>query len=148
MKLSFNQSVEILRTNDITGGGSFGDPRGSRTHKGVDLLYPVGAQILAPFKLRVTKIGLMYNPVVGKQDMKYTEFTGFGLLSVFKVRVGYIDSVPPIYIQKGDVIAKGDIIGIVQNISGYHGAPMKNHIHVEVYLLGKLIDPTSFIKFS
>lgn len=48
------------RGSDGFGAGHFGAPRGSRTHKGVDLLAQSGEAINSPVTGTVTKVGYPY----------------------------------------------------------------------------------------
>lgn len=144
MKIAFSRKgYEILRDCDAKGCGYFGAPRGARKHRGVDLLIEPHNVIFAPFRLKVLKFGQVYSETT---KFRYIEFRGFGLFSVFKMRVMYISNNEGL--ATGDIIAKDGYIGTVQDIAGYHGGGMQNHIHYEVRLLGQIINPTKFVKFQ
>jgi hypothetical protein len=49
-------------------------------------------------------------------------------------------------LQKGGHIIEADCVGILQDIAGYWGGGMKNHLHIEVYKNGLLTDPEPLFK--
>lgn len=137
MKLQITDTNE-LRGSDPQGSGAFGASRGSRKHKGLDLLAEAGQIIKAPFDLKIVKHGIVYNST---SQFKYVEFEGLGLLSVFRIRLMYVQS----DISVGQKVAKGSNLGICQNIAAYHGGGMKNHLHLEIRVLNILVNPELFV---
>lgn len=49
-----------LRGNDPTGAGWYGAKRGSRKHKGLDLVAKPGTPVMSPINGHVSKIGYPY----------------------------------------------------------------------------------------
>ena len=123
-----------LRGDDPTGHGYYGARRGTRKHKGVDILTKPGESILAPFSGEVTKYGYVYkNPKQGKAKMRYVEITG----PVYRTWLMYTD----MSARVGDRIFEGDVVGKAQDVSGYWGGSMKNHLHMQLWKHGLLTDP-------
>ena len=120
---------------DPMGCGSFGASRGSRTHKGIDIVAAPGETIFSPITGKVTRFPIPY-----ATDNRYNgiEITN----STYRIMIFYMK--PNVSI--GTTVIAGQSIGIAQNISAKHGSSMKNHIHFEVYKNGTLIDPTNLFK--
>ncbi|WP_394749525.1 peptidoglycan DD-metalloendopeptidase family protein [Spongiimicrobium salis] len=123
----------ILRGNDPTGHGYYGAKRGNRKHKGLDLCAEPGNIVLSPINGIVTKIGTVYKHT---SKFKYIQVTG----DVYKVRLMYAKLKTP-GIKLNSRVFEGMEIGIVQDIAGFWGSKMKNHLHMEVYKHGLLTDP-------
>jgi len=147
MFFTYRPNGEIMRDCDPQGCGYYGAPRGNRKHEGVDIVSLPNEIVFAPFKCKITKFGTVYSST---SNFKYIEFKGFGLLSVFKIRVFY--AIPfsdeLLNVMVGSVLSKGSPMGTTQNISAYHGGGMINHLHIAVRLFRKTINPTKFIKFE
>lgn len=142
MKVTFKKdSASIERGCDAMGCGEFGASRGDRKHNGLDLLFEAWESVYAPFKLKIKRFGKVY---ASTTQFDLVEFTGFGVFSIFTYKVMYIDTVKTWNVN--DIIDKGQLLGNAQDIADYHGGGMKNHIHVEVRVLGKLLNPKTFIK--
>jgi murein DD-endopeptidase MepM/ murein hydrolase activator NlpD len=97
-------------------------------HKGIDLVAPPGTPIIAPADGVVIAAGR--NGGYGLQvmiDHKYG----------FKTRFGHMQK---IYVRKGQHIKRGDKIGEV----GKTGLTTSYHLHYEVYLDNKPLDPENF----
>ena len=59
------------------------------------------------------------------------------------MKIFYLES----SLKKGDLIKKGQKIGITQDVAGFHSArPMVNHLHIEIYIHGILQDPTNYLR--
>lgn len=128
-----------LRGNDPTGHGYYGASRGTRKHKGVDVLSTSGENVMAPISGVVTKYGYVYkNPKAGKAKMRYVEITG----PVYRVWVMY----STLTMRLDDRVFEGDIIGTAQDVAGYWGGSMKNHIHLQAWKHGLLTDPEPLLK--
>ncbi len=125
---------------DDWGDGSFGAPRGDRTHKGIDYAADPGDEILAPIPGAVTKLGYPYAPRPSDRiTYRYVEITDY---SGRRHRVFYIE--PTVNIEQH--VNLGTIIGISQDIAGkYHRDDrnsMINHCHYEILdLEGKPVKP-------
>lgn len=143
MKIKFNKIGEKIRGCDAQGCGYFGASRGSKTHQGIDLIYERWTEILAPFKLKILRFGKPYADV-SRSQFDLVEFTGFGVWSFFKFKLMYVDAVK--YWDVGKIIEKGSFFCNSQDIAGYYGGGMTNHVHLECRFMGKLINPTKLIK--
>ncbi len=109
-----------LRDTDVHGSGSFGAPRGSRTHKGDDYACPVGSSILAPINGKVTKIGYPYGDDL---SFRYVEIT----VSELRYRVFYVEPI----VEVGDIVTRQDVIGHSQKLGDrYNG--ITEHVHFEI----------------
>ena len=100
-----------------------------RPHLGVDIAAPRGTQITAPAAGRVTFVGHKF---------------GFGLV----VEIQHTDAVKTRYahmraakVEVGDRVARGDQIGTV----GTSGITTGPHVHYEVLVWGKQVDPLRFV---
>jgi murein DD-endopeptidase MepM/ murein hydrolase activator NlpD len=100
-----------------------------RPHLGVDIAAPRGTRISAPAPGRVTFVGHKF---------------GFGLV----VEVQHTPNVKTRYahmraasVKVGDVLARGDKIGAV----GSSGITTGPHLHYEVLVRGKQVDPLRFV---
>ena len=124
--------VTIPRRDDPTGHGDYGMPRGTRKHKGFDLLADPGTDVCLPMDGFITKIGY---PYVGDMVLRYIEITNH----TYRWRLYYCKPIKGL--QVNDRMNRGDKCGIVQNVSKKHGGQMLNHIHIELYKNGLLTDP-------
>jgi murein DD-endopeptidase MepM/ murein hydrolase activator NlpD len=126
---------------DASGSGRFGSSRGggSRLHNGVDLEVIKGQPVYAPFAGTITKQAYPY-----EDDRKYT---GVHLTRKdgVKMKVFYMLPKPGII---GKAVSAGDEIGRAQDISEKYGAPMKPHIHVEVWRGTTLENPEEFFNIK
>ena len=122
----------VLRGNDPTGHGYYGAQRGTKKHKGVDLVASEGEVVTSPIQGMVTKLGYPYSFAL---QFRYIEISN----DIYRVRLMYVN--PLKNLKLGDRLFEGDLIGRVQHIAGYWNLKMKNHIHVEVYKYGLLTDP-------
>lgn len=104
--------------------------RWGRAHQGVDLAGPVGTPIMATGEGVVTFAGRMngYGNLIKIEHALGTE-TRYGHLSKIRVKVG----------QK---VSRGSLIGDMGN-TGRSTGP---HLHYEVRVNGKAVNPMSFIK--
>lgn len=122
---------------DAAGDGNFGASRsgGTRKHKGIDLIVTKGDNVYAPFAGTITKKAYPY--------ASDTKFTGLHLTRAdgLKMKVFYM-------IPKAGIIGKrvnaGDVIGTAQAISEKYGPPMKDHLHVEIWINGIAENPKTF----
>ena len=132
----------VLRGSDSKGSGHYGAPRGDRTHYGLDLKMEADVVVNAPFDLEITRPdGQVYEDTT---NLNYVEFKGVDELHKdLRVRFMFVDS--DMY-NVGDLLNKGDAIGIMQDITErYEG--IINHIHCEVYSLstGDRLNPEQFL---
>ncbi len=121
------------RDYDARGAGWYGASRGTRKHKGLDLLAAPGDKVFTPINGFITRIGRTYSHTA---EFKYIEISN----DIYRIRLMYgkpgFDDV-----KLNKRVVAGEEIGIVQDIAGYWGGGMLNHLHVEVYKHGLLTDP-------
>lgn len=118
------------RGSDGFGSGHFGASRGSRNHKGVDLLANTGEAINSPVTGTVTKLGYPYGDDL---SYRYVQVTVGG----YDFRVFYIDP----SVRVGQEVTADTAIGLVQDLGlRYPGIP--NHVHFEIKSGGGYLDPT------
>jgi len=100
-----------------------------RPHLGVDIAAPRGTQIIAPAAGRVTFVGHKF---------------GFGLVveiqhsGAVKTRYAHMRAAS---VKEGDLVKRGDEIGAV----GSSGITTGPHLHYEVLVHGKQVDPLRFV---
>lgn len=99
----------------------------SANHGGIDFAQPIGAAVKAPQVGVVKSVG--FSPTLGKYvviDHGAGTQTRYGHLSDNSM------------VREGDAVAKGDVIGKV----GSTGRSTGPHLHYEVMVNGKKVDPT------
>lgn len=118
--------------NDSAGSGAFGAPRGSRKHRGIDLLCEPGQEVLAPLDGIFQRLAFPYSDT--------QEYSGILLLSQpYEVKLFYL---LPFSNLVGAWVSAGTPIGTAQDVTErYPGQGMLPHIHVQVTRGGELIDP-------
>ena len=133
------QVITPPRGVDAYGSGEFGSPRSGAhgKHRGVDFAAATGSELLSPVKGRVTKHGYPYNDTL---EFRYIEITDGDLN-----RHRFFYTQPTVEI--GELVREGDIIALVQNISGRYQSsnktPMVNHVHYEIIdVHGEYLNPT------
>jgi len=120
-----------LRTQDDYGNGSFGAPRGTHTHQGIDFM----PQVHAVSAGKVTKIGYPYGDDLSYRYVQITDLKGLD------VRYFYINP----GVEKGDEINAGQVIGTLQDL-GKRYPNITPHFHFEVKLKGKVVDPNEYLR--
>lgn len=116
---------------DPMGCGSFGASRGSRKHKGIDIVAKPGETIFSPITGNVNRYPI---PYAGDNRYSGIEIEN----ATYRVMIFYMKTTLPI----GSVVLAGQPIGTAQDLTLKHGSSMTNHVHLEVYKNGVLIDPT------
>lgn len=129
---------QVMR-NDSEGHGHFGASRGSRKHKGVDLVVIPGATVYSPINGKVVRA---VKPYADDDVLSGILIDGTGEHEGFQFKILYIK---PDAVLIGNSVTKGQRIGIAQAVSRKHGAAMTDHIHVEFIAMGQLADPTKFL---
>lgn len=131
---------QTLRS-DSAGDGRYGAPRGSRKHRGVDLLVTSPGQVIyAPFDAKATRVAYPY-----ADDLRWTgiELAGSGDWTGYSVKMFYME---PYQALIGGMVNKGEPIGTAQAISTkYPGQGMRDHVHVELWKDGVNLDPTKLL---
>jgi len=124
-----------LRSEDAWGSGDYGAPRGSRRHRGIDLVVSPGEIILSPMDAVVVREAAPY-----EDDAAYRGLLlrGLGEWIGYELKMFYL--VP----TAAGTLRAGDPLGLAQDISlKYPG--ITNHIHLELWHQGRTIDPTPFL---
>lgn len=112
-----------IRT-DRAGLGTFGAPRGHRTHQGTDLVVQPGAPVYSPISGIYVRTG---QPYASGGPYRLAVLSGEGL----QVKVMYLQPLPGMV--PGVPVKRGQLIGYAQDVSArYPGQGMTPHIHVEV----------------
>lgn len=143
LKITNNTILKDEIRNDSQGLGHFGAPRGSRTHKGIDILVPPVMTVQTPLAGTITKYGYTSSTATGS---RYVEVTPNGVLgTLIKLRFHYVTIQPNL--QVGTKLQKNETLGRSQNLHQWYSTQMKNHVHFELWLLGKRINPLILFKF-
>jgi murein DD-endopeptidase MepM/ murein hydrolase activator NlpD len=129
-------SSQKIRDCDPFGCGSFGASRGSRKHKGIDIISTPNQLIASPISGEITRFPFPYG-----NDLSYT---GIEIVNTtHKVKMFYVKPIVAI----GKKVFAGEIIAKSQDIAAKYSPKMTNHVHVEVYKKSGnnwiLIDPTN-----
>ena len=125
---------QVIRTHDRHGAGHFGAPRGSRTHRGIDIVFTAGQNVYSPIDGVVTRRAFPY-----ADDLRYSGvlITGNGIWTDFDAMMFYMTLTATV----GTNIAAGSQVGIAQDLgTKYPG--ITNHIHFELRYNGMVVDPT------
>ena len=123
--------------NDDWGQGHFGAPRGSRTHAGIDLVVVPGQLVYAPISGRIKRYATPY----AGEEYSGLVIQGDAPFEGIEIKIFYMSpSIAP-----GAPVVPGTVIGQAQAISERYGITMKDHVHVEMRVRGKLVDPAPLI---
>lgn len=121
----------LTRKKDAKGEGHYGASRGSRKHMGIDFVTVPGQNIIAPISGKVTKLPYAASDLVHRGiEIK----NGNEMHQLFYV-------IP--LVKVGQMVKKGQIIAKADSLLSKYGASMTNHVHHEVEVNGKFINPTS-----
>jgi murein DD-endopeptidase MepM/ murein hydrolase activator NlpD len=102
----------------------------TRPHKGIDIAAPIGEPILAPAKGVVTFAGMRSGGYGRMVEIDH----GFGYVTRFA-------HCSRILVHKGQTVERGEVIAEV----GESGLATGPHLHYEVEVNGKQVDPLNFI---
>ncbi|GAB4319892.1 MAG: M23 family metallopeptidase [Candidatus Zixiibacteriota bacterium] len=130
-QLDHTPSISPVDGHLVRGYGIRPDPFTGvkRLHGGVDLSANIGTPVRAPANGRVTATG--YQSQLGKMikiDHGYNVETRYGHLS-------------KILVKRGQTVKRGEVIGYAGN-TGYSTGP---HLHYEVHVDGRRVDPLKYI---
>ena len=109
-----------IRGTDSWGQGHYGASRGDRTHKGIDYVAEVGAEVYPDVSGIVTKIGYPYSDDL---SYKYVQISSGG----YHYRYFYLEPV----VLVGQAVSPDTVIGTVQNLDRRY-AGITPHVHKEV----------------
>ena len=129
------------RGNDPTGFGHFGAKRGIRRHKGHDIVSVPGESVVSMINGTVTKIGYAYAKAL---QFRYVQVEN----ETFKVWLMYIEHAN---LKVGQFVCAGERVGYCLDIAKYHnknrkdGLKMINHLHVQIWKNGVLVDPKKYL---
>lgn len=101
------------------------------SHKGVDIAAQTGTPIIAPANGIVIKV--TYNK-------RFGNLVVISHGDIFKTVYGHLEKV---LVKPGDIVKKGDLIGLVGN-TGLSTGP---HLHYEIWKNGKPVNPMNYLKF-
>ncbi|HUD34264.1 MAG TPA: hypothetical protein VMR43_14820 [Variovorax sp.] len=119
------------RNRDAHGSGQFGESRGNRKHKGLDVVANVGEMIFSPIEGTIVREAFPYKD---DPSVRGVVIQGTGTWEGYEVKVFYAQG-----LVCGAVLP-GQHIAFAQDLTKkYLG--ITNHIHVEVRLKGKVIAP-------
>lgn len=122
------------RKCDKFGCGFYGASRGTRKHKGIDLISIDGEKVYSPIDGKVTKLGYCY---ADDLSFRYVEISN----KKHVVRLLYVQPSIPINAE----LCAGDTIGSAQSLQNrYQG--ITPHIHAEVKEFGDEINPETLFK--
>ena len=107
-------------------------PRWGRNHNGIDIAAPIGTPIVAAESGKVIKAG----PATGFGNWIVIDHGG-GMTTVY----GHMYA-RGVHVNVGDEVRRGEKIGEVGN-AGWSTGP---HLHFEVRINGKPVDPLSYLK--
>lgn len=133
------------RGTDDFGYGHFGAPRGThrsgtkKLHKGIDYACYPGTKVYSPCIGEITKFGY---PYAAHLEFRYIEVT-----DEYKARHRLFYTLPMPDLELGDLVTPQDIISEVQDIASIYstkGRVMKNHLHYEILLKGKPVNPETY----
>lgn len=121
-----------IRGADPQGAGHFGAPRGSRTHRGIDLKCEPGSHVPSPVGGEVTKIGYPYGDP-NKNHIRYVQISH----GDYDFRVFYVDPM----VEVGQIIMPEEIIGVSQSLAEFYPG-VTEHVHFEIKKGSEYVDPT------
>ncbi len=101
-------------------------------HKGVDLAYGLGVPIVATANGKV---------VEAKYDEGYGNYVKIRHKYGFYTKYGHMQR---LYVQSGQDISQGDVIGTMGNTGKSTGA----HLHYEVHIGSQVVDPVKYLNMA
>ena len=131
-----NPTGREMRECKSKGCGYFGASRGGRLHKGVDYKATPGQDILAVTDGKIGKIGFPY------PNNRHHQYIQIDTSDGYQVREMYVAPAPGIV--RGVEVSGGQVIGTYQGLQTLYPG-ITPHVHVEIRLGGKLLNPTTMI---
>lgn len=128
-----------IRGCDLAGCGYYGAKRISdgkqRLHYGIDIIVEAGEVIYAPLSGTIRR----FNVYDDSKEMKGYEIKN-GDTAVKLMYVNWTDKYPT-----GSTIKQGEPLSTAQDVAKYYkSSTMTKHIHCEVLINGKKVDPTPY----
>jgi|Laugresu1bdmlbsd_1035121.scaffolds.fasta_scaffold00692_9 murein DD-endopeptidase MepM/ murein hydrolase activator NlpD/GH24 family phage-related lysozyme (muramidase) len=130
-KESISESTLSSPIGDTSVSSPYG-PRWGKTHHGVDLKASSGTQIKSPLDGEVIDAEIRNNDCGGTIYIKHADG--------YKTRYCHCKQ---INVSKGDIVKKGDVVGLSGGGNGEVGQGRSTgpHLHFEVYKDGKTVNP-------
>ncbi|XP_078363053.1 leukocyte cell-derived chemotaxin-2-like [Oculina patagonica] len=127
-----------IRGCDRQGCGGFGASRGSRSHRGIDVVCSTGSRVYSPFPATVIRRS---NPYVNSNAAYNTGIylQGTGAWSEYRVKMWYVTK----GVGNGASLSAGSPIGYMTNRAA-NSPGMTNHVHVQLEKNGRVVNPTSY----
>lgn len=134
-KSKINEATLSSPVGNTSINSPFG-PRWGRTHAGVDLKASSGTPIKSPLDGEVIDAAIRSNDCGGTIYISHAD----GI----KTRYCHCKQVN---VKKGDIIKKGDVVGLTGGGSGDVGRGRSDgaHLHFEVYKDGKVVNPVDYL---
>lgn len=123
--------------NDSCGSGAYGANRGSRTHKGIDLVCSEHQPIYAPFSGIITRHFKTYSSDNFYKGIEISDGDGT------KIKIMYCY---PDFSLIGEYVSKGQQIATCQAISNKYNCNMTNHLHIELWKNNVNINPSTYLR--
>lgn len=121
--------------NDRQGLGHYGAPRGNRRHSGLDFEAKPGQAVLAPISGKIRRIQ------VYASDPRWR---GLAIKNGnLEVKLFYMQPLANLPVS----VERGQVVGNMQDRAATSPG-MINHLHVEVWVDGKHVNPASFFTFN
>ncbi len=126
---------ELIIRNDSMGAGHFGASRsrGTRSHNGVDLKAPIGTPVFASERGTVE---------TGNHPR------GYGIFARIHHEKDYVTvyaHLSELFVQDGDFVERGEVIGSVGRTGNADYDNMEPHLHFEIRKEGVPIDPMIYL---
>ena len=124
-----------LANVDIKVNSAYG-PRDRGTHHGADLAASSGTQLVAPAN------GEVIDAKIRRDNCGGTLYIDHG--NGLKTRYCHLKRID---VNKGDTVTKGQVVGLTGGARGDRGRGRSTgaHLHYEVYLNGKTVDPAPYL---
>jgi hypothetical protein len=117
--------------SDSQGDGNYMASRGSRDHKGIDLLCEPGEKVTSPYFGTITR---EFNAYANDNDYKGLELE----TAKARYKIMYLKPKPGIV---GKKVFPGQKIGVCDDISKKYSGAMSPHLHVEKWVDGVNVNP-------
>lgn len=120
-------------------GGKFGANRGYGAHKGLDFAAPAGTPVLAAQAGKVTRAGMSNARGGIRVEVLHDAASGLS--------TKYMHLDPRVPVKEGQMVSQGQVIGYIGRTGlKTTGSGSGDHVHVEVLVNGKNVDPTPYFK--
>lgn len=133
-KRSFFYRKMFTRGCDSGGCGEFGASRGDRKHLGLDIACFPDEGVVTPFDGEVIRTIDPYG------DGKYSGLK-INTTNGFILNIMYLDPIDIV----GTTVNKGDLVGYAQDVSKRYSSGVKPHLHVEIEVNGRHVDPYPYL---